>query len=100
MNPMYVAIRLKRKLLENMTTYCKNCSQKVSYKETDDKGTFTQKCACGCHIYKQHEPDEHNADAYYTRTFVSKKTYNKEFAKKDFIEQNGFTKRADGSYVK
>lgn len=92
MNPFHIAIQLRRKLLEFIPTYCVQCGKKISYLETDDVGTFTLMCWCGCSVYKQHAPDEHNETYYYTKNFINKSKFRKDFKNKDPAEKLGFKK--------
>jgi len=79
--PKEVNISKFQSFIAEFITYCKKCDQKRTIKSISETD-FTIKCGCGCEIYKRYEPDEYHKDSFYTRSFVSKKQFNKAHHKK------------------
>ena len=90
---------VSKRLFGDLTTYCKHCKKKESFKIIDGQGTHTLLCGCGCTIYRFHFPDENNKTSFFVKSFVPKKFFKKEFKDKDSFEKNGFEKK-NGKYIK
>ena len=63
-------------------------------------GDYTIKCGCGCEVLKYHGRDETHTKEYYTRNYIPKRLFNKNFHKKDEFGKLGFTEIQKGKWVK
>lgn len=90
---------VSKQMFNDIPTYCKKCGQKRTLKFFGFDGSYTWKCGCGCEIFKFHDADKDNVTCYFTRNFVSKKEYRKDYKNLDDFEKAGF-KKMNGKYLK
>ena len=78
----------------DLDTFCVKCKQKQVLREFGDDGSYLRRCGCGCEIYRYHAPDEFHDIAYFTRNYIPKSCYKKNYKKLNKVEKiavdNGF----------
>lgn len=88
-----------KQMFNDIPTYCFKCKEKRTLKFFGPDGSYTWKCGCGCEIFRFQEADDNNITSYFTRNFISKKDYRKDYKNKDVFEKAGFEKK-NGKYIK
>jgi len=95
---------IRRQGVGEIKTYCTRCEKLVSFRLIDTRGSFTWLCACGCSIFKYHDADKFHDEPYYTKNFIPKQLFDREFKRKDLFEKQGFKKivkkNGDSKYVR
>jgi len=87
-------------MLGKIKTYCLKCKKERTLHFLDDEGSYTLRCDCGCEIFRYHSPDKFHEKHYFTRNFIPKSKYKKDFKEKDDLEKMGFEKKENGKYEK
>jgi len=81
----------------DLDTFCVKCKVKQILREFNDDGSYLRRCDCGCEIYKYHAPDEYHDKAYFTRNYIPKSCYNRNYKKLSPFEKvaidGGFKKK-------
>lgn len=90
----------RKQMFNLVPTFCKKCKGTISLKFTDEKGSFTRLCWCGCEVYKFHEKDEFHATDFFTKCFFPKSIYKKNYKKLNVLEQAGMKSNGNGKYMK
>jgi hypothetical protein len=90
----------RKQMFNLIPTYCKKCKGTISLKFTDDHGSFTRLCWCGCEVYKYHAKDEFHETDFYTKNFISKEFHKKNYKKLNVLEQCGMKNNGNGKFTR
>jgi len=91
--------KTSRQTIGEIDTYCLICKKKQTVKLLDisKKNLYgynrTVKCDCGVAIYKYNIENEFHDKEYFTRGFISKKDYVKNYGYLDNFEKLGLKKK-------
>jgi hypothetical protein len=87
-------------------TFCLKCGKRETFKLLNDAKSMradcdhSYLCACGCTIYRFHEPDQSHETEYFVKSFIPREQYAKNYKIGKQFETNGFKKTIDNKFVK